>query len=56
MASNPPKFTELNDLTCEEIGGKILFATDDWFACKFIYSFFGVIQKIFQLANFKNTR
>jgi allantoicase len=34
MASNPPKFTELNDLTCEEIGGKILFATDDWFACK----------------------
>ena len=34
MASNPPKFTELNDLTCEDVGGKIIFATDDWFACK----------------------
>jgi allantoicase len=32
MTSKPPKFTELNDLTCQEIGGKILFATDDWFA------------------------
>ena len=26
------KFTELNDLSCQDIGGKILFATDDWFA------------------------
>ncbi len=40
MASNetggekPPKFTELNDLTSENLGGKILFATDDWFAGK----------------------
>ncbi len=30
----PPKFTELNDLSSEKIGGKILFATDDWFAGK----------------------
>jgi len=37
MGSNP-KFTELNDLSCEEIGGKILFATDDWFAGKFLFS------------------
>lgn len=27
-----PSFTELNDLSCEDIGGKVLFATDDWFA------------------------
>ncbi|CAH1784999.1 unnamed protein product [Owenia fusiformis] len=31
MAS-PPHFTELNDLAVEKNGGKILFATDDWFA------------------------
>ncbi|KAL3864292.1 hypothetical protein ACJMK2_005988 [Sinanodonta woodiana] len=27
-----PKFTELNDLVAEKVGGGILFATDDWFA------------------------
>lgn len=27
-----PKFTELNDLACEDVGSKVLFATDDWFA------------------------
>ncbi|XP_014671938.1 PREDICTED: allantoicase-like [Priapulus caudatus] len=27
-----PKFTELNDLVSQKAGGKILFATDDWFA------------------------
>ncbi|ELT91657.1 hypothetical protein CAPTEDRAFT_219028 [Capitella teleta] len=27
-----PKFTELNDLVSEKIGGKVIFATDDWFA------------------------
>lgn len=27
-----PKFTELNDLASEKVGGKILFSTDDWFA------------------------
>ncbi|XP_052704619.1 allantoicase-like isoform X1 [Crassostrea angulata] len=27
-----PKFTELNDLVNEKVGGKILYATDDWFA------------------------
>lgn len=27
-----PHFTELNDLACERVGGKILFATDDFFA------------------------
>lgn len=27
-----PKFTELNDLVAEKVGGKILFSTDDWFA------------------------
>jgi len=28
----PPSFTELNDLSCEDIGGRVIFATDDWFA------------------------
>lgn len=28
----PPKFTELNELASRLNGGKILFATDDWFA------------------------
>ena len=32
MASNPPKFTEFNDLSSEDAGGRILFATDDFFA------------------------
>eukprot|EP00105_Crassostrea_gigas_P043017 XP_019927165.1 PREDICTED: allantoicase-like isoform X1 [Crassostrea gigas] len=27
-----PKFTELNDLVNEKVGGNILYATDDWFA------------------------
>ena len=27
-----PKYTELNDLASDAIGGKIIFATDDWFA------------------------
>ncbi|KAJ9590925.1 hypothetical protein L9F63_016023 [Diploptera punctata] len=27
-----PKFTELNDLISQRNGGKVLFATDDWFA------------------------
>jgi len=31
-ASAPPSFTELNDLSCEDIGGRVIFATDDWFA------------------------
>ena len=32
LASSPPSFTELNDLSCEDIGGRVIFATDDWFA------------------------
>ena len=31
-ASPPPSFAELNDLSCEDIGGRVIFATDDWFA------------------------
>ncbi|KAJ8316816.1 hypothetical protein KUTeg_004720 [Tegillarca granosa] len=27
-----PKFTELNDLVAEKVGGEICFSTDDWFA------------------------
>ena len=27
-----PRFTELNDLTSEMVGGRVVFATDDWFA------------------------
>ncbi|KAK3094641.1 hypothetical protein FSP39_004317 [Pinctada imbricata] len=27
-----PKFTELNDLVAEKVGGQIVFSTDDWFA------------------------
>ncbi|XP_069109211.1 allantoicase-like [Argopecten irradians] len=27
-----PKFTELNDLAVETVGGKICFSTDDYFA------------------------
>lgn len=27
-----PKFAELNNLASEKLGGKVLFATDDWFA------------------------
>ncbi|KAK3877870.1 hypothetical protein Pcinc_017454 [Petrolisthes cinctipes] len=29
---NYPKFAELNNLASEKLGGKVLFATDDWFA------------------------
>ena len=40
-ASGPPSFTELNDLSSEDIGGRIIFATDDWFAGQYNYfSFF----------------
>jgi allantoicase len=34
LVVKPPKFTELNDLTCDQIGGTVVFATDDWFASK----------------------
>ena len=34
QGSSPPSFTELNDLSCEDIGGRVIFATDDWFAGK----------------------
>ncbi|KAM5165089.1 putative inactive allantoicase [Mantella aurantiaca] len=27
-----PDFVQMNNLACESIGGKVLFATDDWFA------------------------
>jgi len=27
-----PAFVELNELASNRVGGKILFATDDWFA------------------------
>ncbi|XP_056420095.1 probable inactive allantoicase isoform X2 [Hyla sarda] len=27
-----PVFVQMNDLACESVGGKVLFATDDWFA------------------------
>lgn len=27
-----PEFVQLNDLACETSGGKVIFATDDWFA------------------------
>ncbi|XP_078354837.1 allantoicase-like [Oculina patagonica] len=30
-AIQKPAFVDLNDLSCERVGGKILFATDDWF-------------------------
>ncbi|KAJ7390709.1 hypothetical protein OS493_022788 [Desmophyllum pertusum] len=30
--SDAPAFVDLNDLSCNRVGGKILFATDDWFA------------------------
>lgn len=46
-----PSFTELNDLTCEDIGGKVLFATDDWFAGTFDKPFKEkFFQKSFEIA------
>ncbi|XP_018416014.1 PREDICTED: LOW QUALITY PROTEIN: probable allantoicase [Nanorana parkeri] len=27
-----PEFVQMNNLACESVGGKVLFATDDWFA------------------------
>lgn len=33
IQNSTPKFTELNELASESNGGKIVFATDDWFAC-----------------------
>ncbi|XP_028997716.1 allantoicase isoform X2 [Betta splendens] len=27
-----PDFLQLNDLACESVGGKVIFATDEWFA------------------------
>ncbi|XP_043926417.1 probable allantoicase [Protopterus annectens] len=32
LTSVLPKFVHLNDLACESSGGKVIFATDDWFA------------------------
>ncbi|XP_031171760.2 allantoicase-like [Sander lucioperca] len=27
-----PDFLQFNDLACEAVGGKVIFATDEWFA------------------------
>lgn len=32
MESAAPAFTQFNDLASEQVGGNIIFATDDWFA------------------------
>ncbi|XP_019641350.1 PREDICTED: allantoicase-like [Branchiostoma belcheri] len=32
MSTTPPRFTQLNDLASAKAGGRVLFATDDWFA------------------------
>ncbi|KAL0967642.1 hypothetical protein UPYG_G00254840 [Umbra pygmaea] len=32
IASNQPDFLQFNDLACEMNGGKVIFATDEWFA------------------------
>ncbi|XP_068709933.1 allantoicase-like [Montipora capricornis] len=29
---SPPSFVNLNDLACRGVGGKVVFATDEWFA------------------------
>ena len=34
IIKEPPSFTELTDLAAERLGGKVLFATDDFFAEK----------------------
>uniref|UniRef100_A0A3B5AAC3 Allantoate amidinohydrolase n=1 Tax=Stegastes partitus TaxID=144197 RepID=A0A3B5AAC3_9TELE len=31
-AAADPDFLQFNDLTCETVGGKVIFATDEWFA------------------------
>ncbi|KAM4694671.1 putative inactive allantoicase isoform 1-T2 [Discoglossus pictus] len=31
-AQSPPDFIQMNNLASENVGGKVLFATDDWFA------------------------
>ncbi|KAM4771202.1 putative inactive allantoicase [Rhinophrynus dorsalis] len=31
-AQQLPEFVQMNNLACESVGGKVLFATDDWFA------------------------
>ncbi|XP_053737942.1 allantoicase isoform X1 [Synchiropus splendidus] len=31
-AAAEPDFVQFNDLVCEAVGGKVLFATDEWFA------------------------
>src|SRR4026207_669450 len=34
IRKTPPAFTRLNDLASEKLGGKVLYATDDFFAEK----------------------
>ncbi|XP_075873352.1 allantoicase [Nelusetta ayraudi] len=31
-AAATPNFLQFNDVTCEAVGGKVIFATDEWFA------------------------
>ncbi|XP_070705102.1 allantoicase [Pempheris klunzingeri] len=31
-AAEEPDFLQLNDLACEAVGGRVIFATDEWFA------------------------
>ncbi|XP_061563421.1 allantoicase [Cololabis saira] len=32
LVADEPDFLQFNDLTCETVGGKVIFATDEWFA------------------------
>ncbi|XP_007260900.3 allantoicase [Astyanax mexicanus] len=32
LNSSQPDFLQFNDLACETVGGKVIFATDEWFA------------------------
>ncbi|KAI4878541.1 hypothetical protein NFI96_034619, partial [Prochilodus magdalenae] len=32
LNSSQPHFLQFNDLACETVGGKVIFATDEWFA------------------------
>ncbi|CAB1343138.1 unnamed protein product [Coregonus sp. 'balchen'] len=32
MVSGQPDFLQFNNLACETAGGKVIFATDEWFA------------------------
>ena len=41
-ASPTPSFAELNDLSCEDIGGRVIFATDDWFARRLFTIYHGL--------------